>query len=217
MFGNLKNKLAVAAVVAAGAVALPSVASAATATPALPSGAVQAFGSTNGTTPITAPTKRNFSGRLTMTVPGVIQVTCTVTASVTINVDGTTLAVPVAPFTNCVTNVAGCTATAGPAAAPNNTWGNRLIRHIGPPNPPAAGMYDIINVAFTNTFSGTCPVPTGVPIPESGLLYLSLTPAPGPVTAATVTAPFNTVSGGASATVSGSLGIVAGQPSLFVI
>lgn len=205
MFGSIKRKVALAAVVIAGAVALPAGASAATPVPAVPAGGAAACVSL---TPggACASTSRVFSGSATLTGTGGIQVTCTITATLNIasNGTGTVTGVTFSP-TPCPTNVPGCTAT---ATATNLGWGLRVINYTGPPNPPAAGFYAAANVSFQNVFSAGCPVPPGVAFNETGELWFRIGAASGSlISNAVVTAPRNVVTNASlgSATVAATL------------
>lgn len=217
MFGNFKQKFAMVAVVTVGVVAAPSVASADTAIPPLSAGDTQAFASlTAGGPRITVGTTRDLSGPVTLTPVGsTFTVTCTVTARVLFNVDGTTR-VPVANFTNCVTNAPGCDVSAAATAGSltPNGWGNRLVTNGTP-----AVFRDRINVAFTNTLTnttaGACPAPNG-PYAYTGLLSPRLTGGGPGVANATFDAASGTVTSPLGpATASGQLVLEAGQAPIF--
>lgn len=205
MSHTLKSKVALAAVIAVGAAAAPTVASAATPVPPLQTGDTQAYASlTAGGARITSPISRTLRGSLRLNGAGGFAVTCsTSTFTITINPDGTT-AVTAASFAGCSTNVAGCNAS---AVANNLSWGDRLVLN--------GGVYrDRINVQFTNTLSGTCPAPAGS-YTYTGLLSPTLTggtPASATFDASSgsVTSPLG------SATVSGTLTGTAGQATYFV-
>jgi hypothetical protein len=201
MSSTLKSKFALAAVIAVGAAAVPSAASAATPVPPLSAGDTQAYAAlTAGGARITSPITRTFAGSLALNGTGGFRVTCANSSfTMTINVDGTT-SVTGATFASCTTNVPGCNAS---AVASNLPWGNRLVRD-------SAGIFrDRINAQFTNTLSGTCPAPAGA-YTYTGLLSPRVnggTPA---------TAVFDTNSGSVSsplgaATVTGTLTGGAGQ------
>lgn len=214
MFGNIKTKIALAAVVAAGAIAMPTSASAATPVPPVPAGGAAACVSLTAGGACATGT-RVLTGSATLTGTGGIQVTCTIAATTNFNLDGTT-SVTAVSFTPvpCSTNVPGCTAT---ATATNLPWGNRVIKYTGPPNPPAAGYYDMVNVSFQNVFSTGCPVPAGVAFNETGQLWFRIgTNSGDPINTAVVTAPFNTVTNASlgSATVAATL--TRGGAALFV-
>lgn len=222
MFGTIKKKLTLAAVVAAGAMAVPVAASAQTPVPPLPPGATQAFASVNGTTPITAPTNRVFTGSVSWTGPGGVTITCGYNANYLANPGGTGFvqAISFNPLP-CATSVAGCFATVTSAPPPNDTWGRRLISWpgVGAPGP---GRYDIINAALQVVYTGTCPLPTGVPFDWTGVLWFRGGPFGGPpvtVSSTSATPPYNVLS---SPTFGSSLlvwtaAIGGGQPPLFIL
>lgn len=170
MSSTLKTKLALAAVVAAGAVALPSAASAAV-----------------WNSPV--PANINGAGQLTLTV-GTNTTTCDVTVtSGTINNTGSPLvgtgSITGFTLTNCVTSIPGCTVT---AVANNLPW---AVTTSGSPF-----RVTISGIKFTNTYAGaSCPL-TGVPVSAAGSLTADWTnPGLATFTAAsglTVTPPLGT-------------------------
>jgi hypothetical protein len=159
----------VSTTVAAAVLAVPAVSSANSPVPPLQTGDTQAHASlTAGGPAITSPIVRHHNGSITMNyTPN--DNTCNAALTSTINPDGT-MAVTQATFSSPCgsTNVPGCFATmTAPSGTPGLSWGGRLVRD-------SAGTFRMrINVQkFTMTYSGSCgpSLPTGVPLPFSGVL-----------------------------------------------
>lgn len=209
MFGSMKKAMVAGAVLAVGALGAPGAASAATATPGLVGTETQAKVSDVGINGTASAQTRTFSGSVSLTNSAIpVTVTCTVSASVAVDLLGTAVAssITFSPAA-CPTTISGCTASAV-SGTTNPTWGARLITWTGPAA-PVTGAYVKINVEFTNTFSGTCgPIPTGVPLKYTGELWLRIGAHTGSqITSAVVTAPKNIVNNPATgnATISGTL------------
>lgn len=224
MFGTFKKKLALVAIVAASAMAVPVAASAQTAVPPLQPGATQAFASVNGTTPITAPTNRFFAGSLSWPGPAGVTITCGYNANYLANPGGVGFvqAISFNPLP-CATSVAGCVATVTSAPPPNDTWGRRLISWPALAAPaPAPGRYDVVNAALLVVYSGTCPLPTGVPFDWTGVLWFRAGTFGGPpvtVSSTSATPPYNVLSNPTLGwfPLGWTAAIGAGQPPLFIL
>lgn len=220
MFGTINKRIVSAAVLAVGVMLTPGTASAVTPIPALPIGSTQAYASLNGATPITTPTVRAFTGPMKWTAGGGagVSVTCTYSANYTIdptgigNVQGMT-------FTACTTNVPGFGASVVVAPSPNNIWGRRLVSWPGSLTGAPSARYDLINVAFQITFSGSGPFPPGVPFTQTGLVWFRGAPLlGGPATPTSATVPNNEVTSPlGAARLAWSPAINAGQPALFIL
>lgn len=132
MFSNIKTKFAVAAVVAAGAVALPA--------------AAQADNWTSGGSVLVTNKNVSLAGAIEMNAAGgALRVNCEVSGTATLLASGATGTINtfVIDASSCTTNLPGCAVSAASTSAPWGVVGSA-----------AGSTISISSVSFTNTLAG---------------------------------------------------------------